>query len=143
MITLITHHKYRAVAVVLLIVLMLVVAGIVFYRRHPRKLKQEDFVRRWKELQKLLAHKETWNDAIINGDRLLDDALRKAHFKGKTMGERLVSAEKSFTHVDGVWFGHKLCNRLKSDTPPKLRVTDVKKALLGLGQGLRDIGAIK
>lgn len=108
-----------------------------------RKLKVEKFQERWKELQRLLAHKEQWGEAIIAADKLLDEALRKLHYKGKTTGERMVSAHKMFSDIDGVWFGHKLCTRLKSEEPPKLKKADVRDALMGIGQALKDIGALK
>lgn len=112
-------------------------------RLRRKTLKPEKFIPRWKALQKKLSHKDEWGEAIIAADKLLDEALRKLHYKGKTTGERMVSAHKLFTDIDGVWFGHKLCNKLKSDTPPPLKERDVKKALLGIGQGLKDIGALK
>lgn len=112
-------------------------------RLRRRTLKPEKFIPRWKDLQKKLSHKDEWADAIIAADKLLDEALRKLHYKGKTTGEKMVAAHKLFTDIDGVWFGHKLCNKLKSDTPPPLKEKDVKNALLGIGQALKDIGAIK
>lgn len=123
--------------------LVITVAVIFIYRRLPRKLRSARYQHQWKALQKHLAHKEEWGTAIIKADALLDEALRKKHCKGKSMGERLVSEEKNLSNHDAVWFGHKLANRLKSENPPKLRERDVKKALLGLGQGLKDVGAIK
>ena len=112
-------------------------------RLRRRVLKPEKFVPRWKALQKKLAHKDEWNDAIIAADKLLDEALRKLHYKGKSTGERLVSAHNIFTDTNSVWFGHKLCGRLKSDNPPTLKEKDVKRALMGIGQALKDVGALK
>jgi hypothetical protein len=140
------NNKYLIATVVLALVAVLLVVGIVVYYKRPRKLKKaktDNFSKRWKELQKLLSDKDNWNEAIIRADKMLDEALRKSHVKGKSMGERLVAAEKMFSDHDAVWFGHKLCGRIKSDNPPKLRANDVKKALLGIGQGLKDIGALK
>ncbi len=105
-------------------------------------LKPEKFQARWKELQKMLCNKDQWADAIIAADKLLDESLRKLHYKGKTTGERMVAAHKLFTDIDGVWFGHKLCSRLKSEEPPKLKEKDVKHALMGIGQALKDVGAL-
>lgn len=112
-------------------------------RLRRRTLKSEKFVPRWKDLQKMLSHKDQWGDAIIAADKLLDEALRKLHYKGKTTGERLVSAHTLFSDIDGVWFGHKLVGKLKSETPPPLKEKDVRKALMGIGQALKDVGALK
>lgn len=130
---------FSAVVFVLLFIFLLIVA----YRRRYPNLKTENFQKKWKELQKLLAHKETWDEAIIQADDLLDEALRKLHFKGKTMGERMVSAHKKFSDSDAAWFSHKLRKRLQADDPPTLKERDVKKALLGTGQALKDLGALK
>jgi hypothetical protein len=81
--------------------------------------------------------------AIIDADKLLDDALKKRHFKGKTMGERLVAAQKNLSDNDAVWFAHKLRNRLVHETNVRLKKRDVQKALSGFRQGLRDLGALK
>ncbi len=117
---------------------------ITFFARRPRKdLNREYFKGKWKELQKGLAKPETWPMAIIQADNLLDEALKKRRFKGKTMGERLVSAQKSLSDNDTAWFAHKLRNKLVHEVDVKLTQKEVQKALMGLRQALRDLGALK
>lgn len=118
--------------------------GIVgyFVKRPQKDLDKSYFRKKWRELQKQCSSKNTWPLAIIQADALLDEALKKKHFKGKTMGERLVSAQRSLTNNDGVWFGHKLRNQLVHETELELREKDVKKALIGIGQALKDLEAI-
>lgn len=121
-----------------------VLAVITFLARRPRKdLNREYFNARWKELQKGLNKPENWPMAIIQADSLLGEALKKRRFKGKTMGERLVSAQKSFTDNDSVWFAHKLRNKLVHEVNTELKQKEVQKAMLGLRQALRDLGALK
>ena len=125
------------------IVALLVLVGLtIFVVRRPRKLKIVRFQDRWKEMQKLCASKETWPQAIISADRLLDEALKKKRFAGKTMGERLTKAQRLLTDNEGVWFGHKLRSKLETDAATKLKETDVKQALLGIRQALKDLGAL-
>lgn len=117
--------------------------GTIIWRRRPRKLKTNHFMDKWQELQRLCADPRTWPVAIIMADKLLDEALKKRRLKGKNMGERLVSAQRLFTDNDGVWFGHKLRGQLEDpEKSIKLRKRDVKDALLGTGQALKDIGAL-
>lgn len=117
---------------------------ITFIARRPKKdLDRTYFQNKWKELQKGLAKEETWPVAIIQADNLLDEALKKRRFKGKTMGERLVSAQKSLSDNDGVWFGHKLRNKIVHEVDVKLNKKDVQKSLMGIRQALRDLGALK
>lgn len=131
---------------VALIVAVLAVVAILsfatYFMSRPRRLDIEYFNMRWLEAQKLCNSKDTWPLAVINADRLVDEALRKRHFKGKTMGERLVAAQKTFSDNDGLWHGHKLRNRLVHEDVASLKEADVRKALVGFRQALKDLGAI-
>ncbi|HEY1835501.1 MAG TPA: hypothetical protein VGG13_01635 [Candidatus Saccharimonadales bacterium] len=130
-------------AVAAVVVLITLVLGGSLLRRRPKVLKTTYFQKRWQELQKLCSVKDTWPLAVINADKLLDEALKKRRFKGKAMGERLVAAQRILTDNDGVWFSHKLRNRLVHEDNVKLREKDVKQALLGFRQALKDIGALR
>lgn len=120
---------------------VLVGAGLLVWRRF-RPLKSDRFQERWKEIQKLCAGKENWPKAIIDADRMLDEALKKKRFAGKNMGERMVRAQRAFTDNDSAWFGHKLRTRLDSDPEAKLKEDEVKSALIGIRQALKDLGAL-
>ncbi len=132
-------------AIVAIIGAALAVLGLItFFARRPRKeLNRDYFQAKWKELQKGLSKQEMWPMAVIQADNLLDEALKKRRFKGKTMGERMVSAQRSFSDNDAVWFAHKLRNKLVHEVDTKLTQKDVQKALFGLRQALRDLGAMK
>lgn len=123
--------------------LTLLLVGLVVLRKRPRKLKQQKFHGEWQELQKLLADRSAWADAILKADALLGKALKKRKYKGKSFGERLVSAQRDLSDNDGVWFGHKLAKQIQEDKNTKLRKNDVKDALIGLGRALKDLGALK
>ncbi len=113
------------------------------YRRLPKRLKRDRFAFKWTELQSYCKDKATWSSAIFSADKLLDEALKRRKFKGKSMGERMVSAGAYFSNNDDLWFAHNLCKKLKADeTKVKLKESDVKAALIGFRQGLRDLGAL-
>ena len=107
-----------------------------------RKLKVKKFQEQWKELQKYCASKETWALAVVDADKLLDEALKKKGIKGKSMGERLVEAQRQLSDNDGVWFAHNLAKKLLEDSVSRLREADVQKSLVGVRQALRDLGAL-
>lgn len=132
-------EKYIAVGVAA--VVALVIIGIII-KRVPKRLKRGYFTKRWKQLQARCPDETQWVSVIKEADDLLDKALKKRRIKGKSAGERLVKAQKIFTNNDAVWFGHKL--RTKLDTNPDLPLSkeDVRKALIGFRQGLKDIGAL-
>jgi hypothetical protein len=131
-------EKYVALGAACFVALGLI--GAIYFRL-PKRLKREYFVSRWKRLQKLFPDESQWAKAIVEADDLLNEALKKKRFKGSGMGERLVEAQKNFTNNDAVWYGHKL--RTKIDMNPDIKISreEVQKALFGLRQGLKDIGA--
>ena len=119
-----------------------VVVSILLVRKRPRSLNTDAFQKRWKEMQKLLANKGTWHQAVVDADKLLDEALKKKKYAGKTMGERLTKAQRLISNNEGAWFGHKLRSRIESDPTYKLKETEVKQALMGIRQALKDLGAL-
>jgi len=122
----------------------LVVVGLAawLYNRYRHKIRPDYFKQQWLELQKFCASRETWPLAVITADKLLDEALKKSHQKGKSMGERLVSAQHELSNNDSVWFAHNLAKKLVGEVTIKLREADVKKSLVGVRQALRDLGAL-
>jgi hypothetical protein len=130
-------------AIAAVVVLLVLVFGTNWLlRRKPKKLNKDYYNDRWQTLQKMLKDKSTWPLAVIDADKLLDDALKRSRYKGKTMGERLVSAQRDIKENDAVWFGHKLRNRLVHESNVKLTQRDVKDALLGIRDALKDLGAL-
>ena len=126
------QHLVLAVAAgFLLVVLIMLVFSI---------KARSNYLTRWKSLQKMLADKKTWKDAVLEADKLLDSALKQKHFKGKTMGERLVSAQHELSKNDMVWYSHKLSNKISNDNV-EVTKAQVKKSLLGFWQALKDLGA--
>jgi len=121
---------------------IIVLVGLASLLARPKKLNQAYFLERWQESQKLCSSKDTWPLAIINADKLVDEALKRRKFKGKTMGERMVAAQKTLTDNDGIWHGHKLRNRLVHEDFTSLKESDVKQALVGFRQALKDLGAL-
>lgn len=107
------------------------------------KVKPKKFKAKWDDLQKYCRNKETWPVAIMNADKLLDEALVKRKFKGRTMGERLVSAQNHLSNNDGVWSAHNFSKKIASESITKLKESEVKKSLVEFRQGLRDLGALE
>ena len=133
--------SFTLLLIALIGVVVLVVASLLS-RKIPKRLNQQYFTKEWRYLQAMCANKDTWPLAIINADKLLDVALKKRRFSGKTMGERLVAAQRKLSNNDGVWHAHKLRNRLVHEQDVKLKERDVKDALVGIRQALKDLGAL-
>jgi len=105
------------------------------------KLNQQYYQQQWGELLARVRTPDGMVLAIIDADKLLDQALKKRRFKGKTMGERLVSAQRTLSDNDSVWYAHKLRNRLVHEPNVRLKKKEAQTALAGFRQGFRDLGA--
>lgn len=112
--------------------------------RGPKKSikKTSKFIADWKELQVLCKDPATWPQALVEADLLLDRALKKRRFKGKTMGERLVAAQRFITDNDDMWDAHNLVKKIQSTPNIKLKEVDVKEALISFREALKDLGAL-
>lgn len=136
------HHVMLAYAVAAAVLAVLLGVSLMMRRRAGR-LDSKKFLARWQAVQQLCVKSDTWPLAVINGDKLLDEALRKSRCKGRTMGERLVSAQRRLSDNDGVWFGHKLRNRIVHEEMARLYRRDVQAALRGFRDALKDLGALE
>ena len=130
----------------LIVAIVLGVAVLVLINRFgkvPRRsLKQEYFQNKWLELLARVKTPDGMILAVIDADKLLDEALKKRGFSGKTMGERLVAAQRSMKDNDAVWYAHKLRNRLVHEPDVKLKKNEAQNALAGFKKGLHDLGAL-
>jgi hypothetical protein len=130
------------IGVIIFGVVVLAAVGYLGKRVVPNKLNQEYYQSKWSELLTRVKTNDGMSLAVIDADKLLDDALKKRHFRGKTMGERLVAAQRTLSDNDAVWYAHKLRNRLVHEQNVRLKKRDVQKALAGFRQALRDLGAL-
>jgi len=121
----------------------LIIVILVTWRRRPRKLNGAHSMERWLTLQKNCSNKKTWPQAILEADKLLDDTLKRLRYRGKTTGERLVAAQHKLSNNEGVWFGHKLRNRIQDNDLKKISKQDTLEALSGFRQALKDLGALR
>lgn len=132
---------YWWVVLVAIAALLIMFAGSRLARRRSR-LNRAQYQKRWLTIQNMCHKGETWPLAVIDADTLLDDALKALRYKGSTMGARLVAAQRDLSDNDGVWFAHKLRNKLVHEEIPRLYKREVQKALRGFLQALKDLGAI-
>jgi hypothetical protein len=110
-----------------------------------RKLKVKAYTQTWHELQRLCSQRKTWPNAVREADRLLDRALKQRGYKGKTTGERLVSAQHDIKFNEEIWFSHKFSKKVNEPGVDvrKLKKKDVAMALAGFRAALRDLGALE
>ena len=107
----------------------------------PKKLSTKKFVKKWQYIQSLCRNKKTWPKAVTEAEILLKKAVVLRKFKGKNMGEKLTYGQRSFTDNDSLWVSYKIYKKLEN-RKAVLSEAEVKKALFGFRQALRDLGAL-
>lgn len=136
----------KMIAIGLTIFVLLIIAIIIF-RRKPKKLKNNQFIAKWRELQQLCKARPDWPEALKSADKLLDSALKKRRFKGKTTGARLMAAQRQIKDNDGIWAAHNLTKKIieaqAADKAIKLGKIEVRQSLESYQQALVDLGAFK
>jgi hypothetical protein len=127
---------------------VLIVGGMGFtlltMRHGPKLLDIDKYRSRWMGIEQQLKHGElsTYHLAIINADKLLDQALQDRGFKGQTMAERMKSAKADWSNANSIWSAHKLRNRIAHEPDVKVSFDDARRALISYKQALKDAGAI-
>jgi len=118
-------------------------AVITFTRRPSRTLNQSKYREKWLRITNEMDDKNhsSMAIAILNADRLLDEALRERGIAGDTLGERLTNSKTLFSDRQGVWDAHKLRNRIAHEEV-KLNARRVHSAMKQFKTALKDIGAL-
>ena len=82
---------------ILVAILLAAIVGVVYLMvttKHGSQLNVQRYQTKWLEIENSVTRDNaaSWQLAIINADKLLDQALRERRFRGQTMGERMKSA---------------------------------------------------
>jgi len=132
-------------SVLILFLVLIVVAGLVLlvglgrFTRRRSGLDPKYYRDKWNKIEQVQKMGEPgWQVAIIQADKLLDQALKERGFAGETMGDRLKSSHAG----DKVWAAHKIRNRIAHETDVRLNPVMVSQALRGFRQGLKNVGAL-
>lgn len=136
--------------VILMFIAILFVGGLMLViiattRRPSKKIDIEHYEQRMKQIEALLDKKDPHANhmAVINGDKLLDSALKDRGVRGNNMGERLKSASSMFSNLNSVWAAHKLRNRIAHEDNVTVSDDQARRAVNTFRSGLRDLGALR
>ena len=133
---------------VVLVVAALIIGALLFviikFVPHRPNFDKQKYQSRWLaiESQAETGHKDSQFMAILQADKLLDQALRENGSKGQTMGERMKARQGVWSNVNAVWAAHKLRNRIAHDEHVVLDDNVVRRALASFRQALKDLGAL-
>lgn len=130
--------------VVVLIVAALAVMFLVFLSKKSPKLNITKYQTQWLAIENSVSRDNTasWQVAIMNADKLVDQALRESHYKGTTMGERMKAAQNVWKNANHVWGAHKIRNQLAHEVNTQLTYETTLRSLSAFKQALKDLGAI-
>ncbi len=132
---------------ILVAILLAAIVGVVYLMvttKHGSQLNVQRYQTKWLEIENSVTRDNaaSWQLAIMNADKLLDQALRERRFKGQTMGERMKSANKAWKNANHVWGAHKIRNQLAHEVNANVTYDITLRSLSAFKQGLKDLGAI-
>jgi hypothetical protein len=128
----------------ILIVAGMLFAVITFSKKGQSNLNVDKYRLKWMQIEQQLKRDEpsSCHLAVLNADKLLDQALRERGVRGNTMGERMKTIKDTWSNANNVWTAHKLRNQIAHETDVSVGYDDARRALSGFKQALKDLGAI-
>ena len=128
----------------ILVVGILLIVVISITKKGPSPLDIEKYRSKWLSIEQQLKRDDphSYQMAVLNADKLLDQALRERAVKGETMGERMKTLRDTWSNANAVWTAHKLRNQIAHEPDVQVSYEDARRSLAGFKQGLKDIGAI-
>jgi len=82
--------------------------------------------------------------ALLEADKILDEALRLAGVRGENLGERLKRVtDAQLPNLQDIWEAHKLRNRLAHEQDFKLNRNTAERALAVYEQAFKDLGMLE
>lgn len=127
---------------------ILIVAGLLLamitLTKRGGQLDVEKYRVKWLTIEQNLSKDEPSSMllAILNADKLLDEALKERGIKGETMGERMKAAKATWSNANNVWSAHKLRNQIAHESDIVVSYDQARRALSGFKKALKDLGAI-
>lgn len=119
--------------------------GIIEELNAPAPAKGGAYRARWEEILRHMdsAKEAEWKFAVIEADKLFESVLQKAGFPGQSLGEKLINIQPGqLQHLDGIWYAHKIRNRLAHDVDYFLRYSEAKQAIDYYDAALQELEAI-
>lgn len=118
--------------------LTLLIVFFIIRNRFKKRLsagEKKYYQQKWQEIKQ----EQDLRHAILGADKLLEKLLKRKGYKG-TLGEMLKQSKKDFSDLNGVWFAHKMRNKLAHEIDFTLSQKEAQKALLNFNQAFNDLG---
>lgn len=128
--------EWLVIIVVLLLVFLVLFQ--LFFVRKSGKWSVADVKLCKSAWQNILTEKDMRHQ-IMEADKLLGHMFKRKGLQG-SIGEILKSRSSMFSDINGLWYAHKMRNKLAHEMDFKVRPQDVKLALRSFKRALKDIG---
>ena len=117
---------------------------VVLSRRNHKTLDVGYYRNRWQTVEDSIdkTNSPSFALAVLNADKLVDQAMQQKNYKGTTMGERLKSSKGQWTNENALWTAHKIRNKIAHEPDANLTYDLTKQALAAFRQALKDLGAL-
>lgn len=135
-------------SIIILFAVVIVLGALLFaaitFGKHGSSLDVEKYRVKWLTIEQSIVKDQeaSYHMAILNADKLVDQALRDRRYPGNTMGDRLKSTRGNLSRRDDLWSAHKLRNRIAHETDVRVNYNQARRALSAFKQTLKDLGAI-
>lgn len=122
----------------------LIFAIICFGKKGVKNLNVEYYRAKCLTIEHQLKKDEpsSYHLAVLNADKLVDQAMRERGIGGQTMGERMKNSASMFSDLNGFWNAHKLRNRIAHEPDARVAYDEARLALMNFRKALKDLGAI-
>ncbi len=135
--------------IIFLFAAIIIIGGLLFAfmslsKKGMRHLDVDRYRVKWLAIEQQLKRDQpaSFSMAVLNADKLLDQALKERGLLGQTMAERMKNGAKMLSNRNNVWTAHKLRNQIAHEPDANVTFDQARYALAYFKQALKDIGAI-
>lgn len=127
-----------------LVIGVILSAVITFGKQRGGTLDVDKYRVRWMQIEQSVVkdNEATYHMAILNADKLVDQALKDRGYSGQTMGERLKATRGKLSRREDLWTAHKLRNRIAHEEGVRVNYNQMRRSLSAFKHTLKDLGAI-
>lgn len=113
-------------------------------RRSLNSAQRQTVADKWALVESLIVvgRASSFQQAVVDADKLLDFTLKSLGASGETTGDRIRSAESRFSDYSGVWTAHKVRNRLVHEEDFQLLSHDTDRVIQQFRRALQDLGGL-
>ncbi len=132
------------ITIILAIIVLLVLIDRFKKSERSRSIDKQYFKKKWEEIEKAANMKSEmgYKMAIIEADKLLDDAFKKLMIAGSTMGERMKVVSYKYPNIRKVGEAHGIRNKISHESNFRLYDGTARKAINSYKDALKEIGIL-